>query len=208
MTDNQKSPANLKQKLSQIRGRGGIMLMPWQLVRALLRFIARKLRVLSFHYLHGIKCGRGVHLGPGIRFVNPGSIRLYDGALLAAEVSLWSESQDGQLELCEGAQVNRRAELDFSGGLVLERNALVSAEAIIYTHDHGHDPRSEPSFSPLRIREGAWIGIRAIILPSVNYIGANAVIGAGAVVTKDVPDGAVFVGAKGRLIQTNDDATQ
>lgn len=183
------------------------MTLPWQLTRAVLRLVARKLRILSFRYLHGIECGQGVHLGPAIRFVNPDNIRLHNGSSLAAGVSLWSESEDGRLEIFEGAQVNRRAELDFSGGLTLERNVLISAEAIIYTHDHGRDPRSKPSFSPLRIREGAWVGVRAIILPSVNYIGANAVIGAGAVVTKDVPDGAVFVGAKGRLIQTDDDSS-
>ncbi|MES1944093.1 acetyltransferase [Salinisphaera sp. PC39] len=91
--------------------------------------------------------------------------------------------------------------LDFSGGLTLERDVLVSAGAIIYTHDHGRDPRSEPTFSELVVGEGAWVGVRAIVLPSVNYIGRGAVIGAGAVVTCDIPDGATYVGAKGRLIE-------
>lgn len=191
-------------KFRQIRRRGGIVTLPWQLLRSLLRLSARKLRVLAFRYVHGIECGRNVHLGPGIRFVNPGNIRLGDNVSLAADVSLWSESEDGRLELAEGAQVNRGAELDFSGGLVLERDALVSAGAVVYTHDHGRDPRSEPVFSPLVIGRGAWVGLRAIVLPSVDSIGADAVIGAGAVVTDDVPDGAVFVGAKGRLISEDE----
>lgn len=192
-------------KINEILRRGGWLAAPWLFNRSGLRLMARKIRVLNFRYIHGIKVGKGVFLGAGIRFVKPRNLQIDDGASLAEGVSLWSESESGRLFVGTRAQVNRNAQLDFSGDLVIERNALISAEAIIYTHDHGHDPRSEPSFSPLRIREGAWVGIRAIILPSVNYIGANAVIGAGAVVTNDVPDGAVFVGAKGRLIQTSDD---
>jgi acetyltransferase-like isoleucine patch superfamily enzyme len=125
---------------------------------------------------------------------------MHDNASVAANVKFVSESDVGYLQIHENAQVNRAAELDFSGGLVLERGVLISAEAIIYTHDHGKDPRSAPAFSKLLVREGAWIGVRAIVLPSVNYIGKNSVIGAGAVVVKDVPDGATFVGAKGRFV--------
>lgn len=198
----------LMRKVNEILSRGGWFAAPWLLARSGLRLMARKIRVLKFRYIHGIKVGKGVFLGAGIRFVKPRNLQIDDGGALAEGVSLWSESESGRLFVGSRAQVNRNAQLDFSGDLIIERNALISAEAIIYTHDHGHDPRSEPSFSPLRIREGAWVGVRAIILPSVNYIGANAVIGAGAVVTNDVPDGTVFVGAKGRLIQTSDDATQ
>ena len=154
-----------------------------------------------FRYVHRAKVGGSVFLGPRITLVKPRNITLGDGSSLASGVSLWSESKDGCLRLEANAQVNQDATLDFSGGLTLQRDVLVSAGAIIYTHDHGRDPRSEPTFSELVISEGAWVGVRAIVLPSVNYIGKGAVIGAGAVVTCDVPDGATYVGAKGRLIE-------
>ena len=53
----------------------------------------------------------------------------------------------------------------------------------------------------LVIRERAYIGSRAIILDSCNYIGKNARIGAGAVVTKDVPDNAVAVGVPAKVVK-------
>lgn len=45
-----------------------------------------------------------------------------------------------------------------------------------------------------------WIGVNVTILPGVT-IGENAVVGAGAVVTKDVPDNAVVVGNPARVIK-------
>ena len=53
---------------------------------------------------------------------------------------------------------------------------------------------------PVKIEDGAWIGGGAIILPGVT-IGRNAVIGAGAVVTKDIPANAVAVGSPARVIR-------
>jgi len=50
------------------------------------------------------------------------------------------------------------------------------------------------------VGEGSWIGTRVIVLPGVN-IGRFAVVGAGSVVTKDVPDYAVVAGNPARLIR-------
>ncbi|WP_417740054.1 acyltransferase [Rosistilla oblonga] len=101
-------------------------------------------------------------------------------------------------------EIGRQTILDFSGDLTIEEGALVSEGAIIYTHDHGYDPRSKPTSTPLVIKRNCWIGSRAIVLPSVNYIGENAIIGSGAVVTKDVPDGNIYVAGPGRLLKRKD----
>lgn len=50
------------------------------------------------------------------------------------------------------------------------------------------------------IGTGVWIGLRAVILPQCRRIGDHAVIGAGAVVTRDVPAGAVVAGNPARII--------
>jgi acetyltransferase-like isoleucine patch superfamily enzyme len=47
--------------------------------------------------------------------------------------------------------------------------------------------------APISVGDGAWVGYNAIILPGVK-IGTGAVVGAGAVVTNDVPDWTVVVG--------------
>ena len=48
--------------------------------------------------------------------------------------------------------------------------------------------------SGLEIGDYAWIGANAIVLPSVSRIGNNSIIGAGGVVTQDIPDNALVVG--------------
>lgn len=56
-------------------------------------------------------------------------------------------------------------------------------------------------FIPLRIGNDVWIGYNAIIMPTVRQIGDGAVIGAGAVINKDVPPYAIVVGNPGRVVR-------
>ena len=56
---------------------------------------------------------------------------------------------------------------------------------------------------PVLIRESAWIGAGATILPGV-CVGRHAVVGAASVVTKDVPDYAVVVGSPAKVIKMLD----
>ncbi|TRY18628.1 CatB-related O-acetyltransferase [Tessaracoccus rhinocerotis] len=73
-------------------------------------------------------------------------------------------------------------------------------------HGYFFNPRlglvsDELSYSPLRIGNDVWMGYNSIIHSSVNEIGDGAVIGAGAVVFKDVPPYAVVVGNPGRVVR-------
>lgn len=73
----------------------------------------------------------------------------------------------------------------------------------IYTADHPRDPdqrRAGLEFGrPVRIGANVWIGGGAIILPGVT-VGDDAVIGAGSVVTRDVPAGTTVVGNPARMV--------
>lgn len=60
----------------------------------------------------------------------------------------------------------------------------------------GNLPKSE-----LEIKDDVWIGTRAIILGNVRTIGTGAIIGAGSVVTKPVPDYAIVAGNPARIIR-------
>ena len=55
--------------------------------------------------------------------------------------------------------------------------------------------------TPLEIDVDVWIGARAIILPGCKYIGAHSIIGAGSVVTHDVPDYAIVGGNPAKVIR-------
>ncbi|WP_040149518.1 DapH/DapD/GlmU-related protein, partial [Xanthomonas citri] len=71
-----------------------------------------------------------------------------------------------------------------------------------YAADHPRDAAGRASGlefgRPIRVGRNVWIGGGAIILPGV-CIGDDAVIGAGAVVTRDVPAGAIAVGNPARV---------
>jgi galactoside O-acetyltransferase len=75
--------------------------------------------------------------------------------------------------------------------------------SLITTTDHDYHGALETHFKPVIIGKHVWIGANVTILPGVE-IGDRAVIGAGSVVTKDIPPGAMAVGVPARVIKTID----
>lgn len=78
---------------------------------------------------------------------------------------------------------------------------MMSEDVLFFGGGHKNDGTNIPmSFqgelpiSPLTVEKDVWIGSRAIVLPGCARIGTGAIIGAGAVVTKDVPDWAIVGG--------------
>jgi maltose O-acetyltransferase len=69
------------------------------------------------------------------------------------------------------------------------------------THPLNAEPRRLREYSkPITIGHDCWVGAGAIILPGVE-IGARSVIGAGSVVTKDIPEGVLAVGNPCRVLR-------
>lgn len=104
----------------------------------------------------------------------------------------------------------------FGPGTTIGRYSSIARGAFAATRDHPlgrksmhalfFNPRlgfesEEQEFRPLRIGNDVWLGHNAIIHSSVDEIGDGAVIGAGAVVFKDVPPYAVVVGNPGRVVR-------
>jgi len=189
----------LAKKWSRIVSRGRIWALPFLLGGAAVRWSERKLAGFYLKSLLGVKIGRGCHIGRGLKFATPGSVSFGDGCIVGEYARFWSEMEGGKLTVADDAEIGRNAVVDYSGKVSVGHKVVISERVIIYTHDHGYDPKSKPSASPLVIEDGAWIGAQAIILPSVRRIGRNALVGAGAVVTRDVPDDHVFVGGPGKL---------
>jgi maltose O-acetyltransferase len=84
---------------------------------------------------------------------------------------------------------------------------LVAPEVVFLDQTHKADTMEIPmvnqgavEFPPTIVEDDVWIGIRAIIMPGLR-IGKGAIIGAGAVVTKDVPPFAVVGGVPARVIK-------
>ena len=83
-------------------------------------------------------------------------------------------------------------------GLTLGKNVIMGPECLFYSTNHKFNPETRrfegyTDISPIVIEDDVWIGRRAIIMGGVT-IGKGAVIGAGSVVTKDVPPYCVAAG--------------
>ena len=93
------------------------------------------------------------------------------------------------------------------GSVTIGHNVMMGPEVVIYTRSHSHDRTDitmiEQGFEdekPVTIGNDVWIGRRVMLMPGVN-IGNGVIIGAGAVVTKDVPDYCIVGGVPAKVIK-------
>lgn len=106
------------------------------------------------------------------------------------------------LSVGEHSVINRNCRLDSRGGLVIGANVSISPECYLISSSHDpHSPTFAGSSKPtaVTIHDYAWLGVRALVLSGVT-IGRGAVVGAGAVVSRDVPPLAIVAGNPARVI--------
>ena len=88
------------------------------------------------------------------------------------------------------------------GGITIEDNVLIAPKVSLLTEGHPVSPKNRQSLvpAPILIKKNAWIGANATILPGVT-VGENAIVAAGAVVSKDVPDNSIVGGIPAKIIK-------
>ena len=87
-----------------------------------------------------------------------------------------------------------------SGGITIEDNTMLAANVQLISNNHDLDERTIITCLPIHIKKNCWIGAGTTILRGVT-IGENSVVGAGAVVTKDVPDNVIVAGNPAKIIK-------
>lgn len=102
----------------------------------------------------------------------------------------------------ECANIGNHAWIRGKGELILGDHIMMGEYVLIYTQDHKISGKGYDGFivGNVKIGNNVWIGGRVIILKGVT-IGDNAVVGAGAVVTRDVPANSIVAGNPATIIK-------
>ena len=112
----------------------------------------------------------------------------------------------GKFSIGKNVLLARNVDLDYTGDLVLEDGVALSEGVKILTHNHdlypkGSDERAPGVIpTPLVVRDHAWMGAKAMILPGVGEIGRSAIISVGAVIRNRIPPYAIVVGNPAKIV--------
>lgn len=101
--------------------------------------------------------------------------------------------------------VNSGCKFQDQGGIFIGDGVLIGHNVVLATLNHDMSPEKRRGMypKPIRIGKNVWIGSNSTVLPGVT-VGDNAVIGAGSVVTKDIPENTVAAGNPARVIKAID----
>lgn len=129
------------------------------------------------------------------------NVNIEKGAQLTALMSIGDNS---------GIGINAR----MHGQVIIGDNVMMGPDCIVYTVNHAYSDLNKPmcqqgfsKMKPVTINNDVWIGGRVIILPGIT-IHNGAIIGAGSVVTKDVPAYAIVGGNPAKILKWRNNSQQ
>ena len=126
--------------------------------------------------------------------------RIGEGSYIAAPLS---GAAMEKLVIGKNCYINSNLLAMSRGGITIGDNVQIAANVQLISNNHDPYDRQILTCKPVVIKDGAWIGAGATILPGVT-IGKMAIVGAASVVTHDVGDYEVVVGSPAKVIKTLD----
>lgn len=171
-------------------------------------FLRYKYRKKRFGYF-----GKHTSLGKPLRITCPQNIYLEDYVCVAPYSWLAAEPHGGgesaRLVIKRGCRIGDFAHIYATNEIVFEENVLLANYVYVSDTDHGYQNISIPILeqpiirkSKVVIGEGSWLGEHVCVCGA--SIGKHCVIGANAVVNKDIPDYSIAVGVPAKVIKKYD----
>ena len=154
------------------------------------------------------RAGHGLQVGPGVVLKHPETMEFGDAVFIGAQAMIQGR-YDGTCKIGNHVWLGPQAYFD-ARALELGDYVGWGPGAKVLGSAHTGDPIDLPIIAtglvikPVVVGFGADVGMNAAILPGV-HIGANAIVGAGAVVTQDVPEYAIVAGVPAKLLRSRRD---
>lgn len=151
------------------------------------------------------RLGEGVIVEPGVLVFHPENIEIEDNVYIGHQTILKGYYKN-LMHIGEGSWIGQQCFFHSAGGLYIGRNVGIGPGVRIITSCHADEGVNIPilhshlEFAFVTIEDDCDLGVGAIILPGVR-IGRATQIGAGAVVTSDIPAHAVAAGVPARVIR-------
>jgi len=148
--------------------------------------------------------GRGVILRSRTTIINCRNVAIGAGSIFQDHVYIRAGA-DGSVRFGPRCMVNSFCRFFGHGGIEIGEASQFGPGVTVTTTNHDFtSDRLEETFRKVIIGRHVWIGANSTILPGVT-IGDRCVVGAGSVVTRDLPPNSVAVGAPARVIRSVDD---
>jgi acetyltransferase-like isoleucine patch superfamily enzyme len=151
-----------------------------------------------------VRVGDGLRIEPGVGFLHAETFEIGDGVFIGAQAYLQGRL-GGTCRIGARVWIGPQAYLD-ARSLVIEDEVGIGPGVRILGSAHTGVPLEVPvihtdlEVEPVRIERGADVGVNAVVLPGVT-IGHGSIVGAGAVVTDDVPPLAIVAGVPARVLR-------
>ncbi len=151
------------------------------------------------------RLGEGTVLEPGVLVFHPENIEIGAGVYVGHQTILKGYHKN-RMSIGDGTWIGQQCFLHSAGGLVIGCNVGIGPGVRIITSIHEEEGtgkailHSRLRFAPVVIEDDVDLGVGAVVLPGVT-IGRGAQVGAGAVVSRDVPAFAVAAGVPAKVIR-------
>lgn len=152
------------------------------------------------------RCGARLSVGRGVEIGCPRNIEIGDQVALANGVVLRAcDRAHITIGNRFGANGNARLIADKGGRIVIGNDVMIGPNVVMRASNHGSDRLDMPMWDQdhtggtIEIGDDVWIGANVVVVPNVT-IGAHAIIAAGAVVSRNVPEYAIAAGVPARTI--------
>ncbi|MBP5971897.1 acyltransferase [Brasilonema sp. CT11] len=194
--------------------------------------IGKVLRNIVYRTIFG-RVGKSVYIQPNVRFIGTRTIeigdnvRIYSGTYLSnkgnkiclesnvsidrgVDIRAYGGHQDGHIHIGEHTYIGPYVCMAGPGFIKIGKDCMIASHSSLYANNHIFaDPNRRfreqgLSVKGIVIEDDCWLGSGVRVLDGVT-IGRGSIIGAGSVVTKDIPPLSVAVGVPAQVIKKRDD---